>query len=183
MIDLRPYRFSIIYSVDVDAKTRLANYRPPNFQRLHWEVTESNPSELDDVFGKGGKHRKYCNILDYPQFLEFLDHCGLTAERVHTMGSLGAPGFGIYHSPAVCFDSEDADAYQNAYVTPIPPQLWREMTGQKDPQENLPGLPEDISTHDWDAVEQAMWNWFDEGEWSAKRHEEQLEKTELAEVH
>ena len=35
------------------------------------------------------------------------------------MGSLGAPGFGFGWSPAISFRSDDCDAIQSAYVTPI----------------------------------------------------------------
>lgn len=177
MIDFRQYHFSIIYSLDVDAKTRLANYRPPNFQKNGWQVTEDDPTEMDDVFGKNGKHRKYCGILDFPQFLEFIDHCGITAERTQTGGSLGAPCFGIGWSPAVCFDSDDQDAWQQAYVTPIPPEMWAEMMG-KQTQANLPGMPEDVRDLDWPAIEQTMWDWFDDGKWSAVDKVKEIENAQ-----
>jgi hypothetical protein len=54
------------------------------------------------------------------QFDEFVNHCGLHAEDVQTMGSIGSPGFDYGWSPAISFNSDSQDAIQSAYVTPIP---------------------------------------------------------------
>lgn len=59
-------------------------------------------------------------MLTREQFDEFIDRCGLIAESTETMGSIGAPGFGIGWSPAISFRGDDPDAIQNAYVTPLP---------------------------------------------------------------
>jgi hypothetical protein len=47
------------------------------------------------------------------------------------MGSLGAPGFGFGWAPAISFRSDDPDAIQNAYVTPIP-EVERESCDERD---------------------------------------------------
>jgi hypothetical protein len=59
-------------------------------------------------------------VLNREQFDEFVEKCNLIAEDVQTMGSLGAPGLGYGWSPAVSFHSDDSNAIQSAYVTPIP---------------------------------------------------------------
>lgn len=55
------------------------------------------------------------------------------------MGSLGAPGFGVGWAPAISFHSDDQDAIQSAYVTPIP-----EVRKQT------------FSERDWDRVREAV---------------------------
>jgi len=59
-------------------------------------------------------------ILDRDQFDDFVKNCGLHAEDVQTLGSLGAPGFGVGWAPAISFISDDPVAIQSAYVTPLP---------------------------------------------------------------
>jgi len=49
-----------------------------------------------------------------------IEHCGLQVEDVEAMGSLAAPGFGFGWAPATGCTSDDPDAIQSAYVTPIP---------------------------------------------------------------
>lgn len=163
MIDLSKYQFSIIYSVDVPKGVKLEDYRPPNFQKLKWDVTEGGKTEYDYLEGewKGGKHRKYCNVLNFADFCEFLNHVDMVVEKCQTMGSLGAPGFGFGWAPAVPFHSNSSYAIQSAYVTPIPPQMVDE-----DPL--LPGMPEGVDMPAWEGVEAAMWEWFDGGGYSAK---------------
>ena len=58
-------------------------------------------------------------ILTRDQFDEFLDHTGLFAENVQTMGSIGVPGCGFGWAPAFSFRTDEPDAIQNAYVTPL----------------------------------------------------------------
>lgn len=169
MIDLRKFKFSIIYSVDVGPKTLLAEYRPPNFQKKQWEVTESSDTE-NDTFENGGKHRKYCSILDFTDFCDFIEHVGIYVEKCQTMGSIGAPGFGFGCAPAVPFQSDDYHAYQCAYVTPIPPWL---MEGHEETP-LLPGMPEDVDKPSFEDVEQTMWEWFEEGAYSARDMAESL---------
>jgi hypothetical protein len=62
-------------------------------------------------------------ILNKKQFERFLEDTGLHADSTETMGSLGVPwadppGLGL--APAIAFNSEDQDAIQGAYVTPLP---------------------------------------------------------------
>ncbi|MFA5234797.1 MAG: hypothetical protein WC390_10390 [Sulfurimonas sp.] len=80
------------------------------------------------------------------------------------MGSLGAPGFGFGWAPAVPFQSDDCDAIQSAYVTPIPPQCKEQHNTVL-----LPGMPEDVDMPDWDDVEKTMWEWFEDGAYSARQ--------------
>lgn len=115
-------KFSVIYSVDVPHDVDIAGFAPPVIKEL-WEQTEDDDQyEYDHLEGRweNGHHRKWCGVLDRQQFDEFVDHCGLLAEDVETMGSLGAPRFALGWAPAVSFNGSDPDAIQNAYVTPIP---------------------------------------------------------------
>jgi len=171
-IDLRGYEFSIIYGIDTASRQSLEPYTPPDYAKLRWSCTERGPTEFDYLGGswRHGRHRKHCNILNFEQFCDFLDHVGLVVEQCHTMGSLGAPGFGISWAPAVPFRGDDESAIQSAYVTPIPPEAKALDAGEP----LLPGVPEDIrdlKLPDWDAVEQAMWEWFENGGWDARNRE------------
>jgi len=115
-------QFSVIYSVDVPAHERIRNYAPPHVRKL-WDLTEDDGqyeySYLEGEWAKG-HHRKWCAILTREQFDEFIDHCGLVAEDVETMGAIGSPAFGFGWSPAISFRSDDPDAILCAYVTPLP---------------------------------------------------------------
>lgn len=114
-------QFSVIYSADCPADEDISNFAPPNLDL--WDQTEG-----DDQYEYGylegcweeGHHRKWVAVLDREQFDAFVEHCGLQAEDVQTMGSLGAPGCGFGWAPAISFTSDDPDAIQSAYVTPIP---------------------------------------------------------------
>ena len=113
--------FSIIYSVDVPRNVGIADYTPPDL--CDWQETEHDDQYEYGYLGgrwKKGRHRKWCAILDREQFDAFVEHCGLQAENVRTMGSLGAPGCGVGFAPAVSFRGDDEDAIQSAYVTPLP---------------------------------------------------------------
>jgi hypothetical protein len=115
-------QFSIIYSVDIPRGERLSRFAPPHVRKF-WDRTEGDEQfDLDYLDGdwKKGHHRKWCAILDREQFEEFVNHCGLFAEDVETMGSLGAPGCGYGLSPAISFRSDDGDAIQSAFVKPMP---------------------------------------------------------------
>lgn len=119
-------RFSVIYSVDVPANESIVRYFPPNHKKK-WDCTERDSEYqygyLEDKWEKG-KHRKFCAILDRKEFESFIAQCELFAERVETMGSIGAPGFGFGHAPAISFcDLGDRPAIRNAYVTPIPKRM------------------------------------------------------------
>lgn len=126
-------KFSIIYSVDVPEDEDVMDDAPPNVEDL-WDETEYDDSyEYGYLEGRweNGSHRKRCGILDREQFDEFVDHCGLFAEDVETMGSLGAPGFGFGWAPAISFNGDDPDAIQNAYVTPLP-EVEKESCDERD---------------------------------------------------
>lgn len=113
--------FSVIYSVDCPGDEDLSRFAPPDLSL--WDETED-----DDQYEYGylegcwedGHHRKWCALLNRDQFDAFIEHVGLSAEDVETMGSLGAPGFGFGWAPAISFSSDDPDAIQSAYVTPVP---------------------------------------------------------------
>jgi hypothetical protein len=134
-------QFSVIYSVDCPADCDALDYAPPRVDEL-WDQTEGDEqyglSYLDGCW-ENGHHRKWCALHDQEQFDEFVTHCGLTADSTETMGSLGAPGFGFGWSPAISFESSDADALLNAYVTPI-----RETNKKR------------ANEHDWKRVKDAV---------------------------
>jgi len=115
-------QFSIIYSVDVPADEDVLDFAPPQTDELWDETEDDDQYEYDYLEGswEHGHHRKWAAILNREQFNEFVEHCGLCAEDVETMGSIGAPGFGFGWAPAISFTSDDPDAIQSAYVTPIP---------------------------------------------------------------
>lgn len=126
-------KFSIIYSVDVPEDEDVMDHAPPHVENF-WDETEGDDSfEYGYLEGRweNGSHRKWCGILEREQFDEFVDHCGLCAEDVETMGSLGAPGFGFGWAPAISFNGDDPDAIQNAYVTPLP-EVERESFDERD---------------------------------------------------
>ncbi len=115
--------FSVIYSVDVPRDVSICRRSPPAHQlRRLWQLTEQGSDDYGYLgdYWKKGKHRKWCAILTRKQFDEFVQHCGLAAENIKTMGSLGAPGFGYGLAPAISFRGDEPDAIQSAYVTPIP---------------------------------------------------------------
>lgn len=126
-------RFSVIYSADVPEDVDVLGYAPPQVEEL-WDETEDDDQYeygyLEDEW-ENGHHRKWCAVLTREQFDEFIDRCGLFAEDVQTMGSLGAPGFGFGWAPAISFRSDDPDAIQSAYVTPIP-EVEQESCNERD---------------------------------------------------
>lgn len=134
-------QFSVIYSVDTPADIDPLDYAPPQVEDL-WDETEGDGGfEYGYLEGRweGGHHRKWCALLTREQFDEFIDRCGLSAEDGQTMGSLGAPGFGFGWAPAISFRSDDPDAIQSAYVTPIPETS-----------------KEALDEHDWERVRSAV---------------------------
>lgn len=126
-------QFSVIYSVDCPEDENIDLYAPSAVDEL-WDQTEDD-DQYDYSYLEGcwenGSHRKWCAILNREQFDEFIDHCGLIAEDVQTMGSLGAPGFGCGWAPAISFNGDDPNAIQSAYVTPIP-EVERESLDERD---------------------------------------------------
>jgi hypothetical protein len=114
--------FSVIYSIDCPREVGIGQYNPPGKQRRLWQLTEDDRHfEYGYLEGRWtkGKHRKWCAILNRDQFQAFLDHTNLFVEDVATMGSIGAPGCGFGWAPAFSFRTDDPDAIQNAYVTPL----------------------------------------------------------------
>ncbi len=125
-------KFSVIYSVDVPEDEDISRFAPPDLDL--WDETEGDEQyEYGYLEGcwENGSHRKWCTMLDREQFDEFVERCGLFAESTETMGSLGAPGFGFGWAPAISFRSDDPDAIQSAYVTPIP-EVERESCDERD---------------------------------------------------
>ena len=114
-------RFSIIYSANCPATEDIYHLAPPDLDL--WDETEGD-DQYDFGYLEGrwedGHHRKWVAVLDRDQFDHFINHCGLKAEDVETMGSLGAPGLGFGWAPAISFTSDDPEAIQSAYVTPLP---------------------------------------------------------------
>lgn len=174
-MDLSQFHFSIIYSVDVPKGVTLTQYVPPHYRKREWTCTESGKSEYEYLEGdwEHGRHRKYCAILTFAEFCEFIDHVGLYVEKSQTLGSLGAPGLGYGLSPAVPFQSEDRNAIQSAYVTPIPPQAMGNY-GHGPTGTPLPGFPDDVDMPNWESVEKEMWEWFTDGAWSARNFAEEI---------
>jgi hypothetical protein len=134
-------QFSVIYSVDTPADIDVLDYAPEQVDDLWDETEDDSQFEYSYLEGRweGGHHRKWCALLTREQFDKFVDRCGLIAEDVQTMGSLGAPGFGVGWAPAISFRSDDPDAIQSAYVTPIPETS-----------------KEALDEHDWDRVRSAV---------------------------
>jgi hypothetical protein len=133
-------QFSVIYSVDVPNDTNVLAYAPPCVDEL-WDETEDDSEfgyEYLEGCWEGGHHRKWTAILDREQFDDFVHACDLSAESTETMGSIGAPGFGYGWSPAISFTSDDLDAIQSAYVTP------------------MPETHKEGDEHDWDRVKGAV---------------------------
>lgn len=125
--------FSVIYSASTPEGVDVMDYAPPQVSDL-WDETED-----DDQYEYGylegcwehGHHRKWCALLTREQFEEFIEQCGLFAEDVQTLGSLGAPGFGFGWAPAISFRSDDPDCIASAYVTPIP-EVEKQGFGERD---------------------------------------------------
>jgi hypothetical protein len=115
MIEIESY--SVIYSAEWHEKDgfRVKDFAPPKV-RTRWQLTEQDY----DMFECFNRQRKWCAVLTPDQFREFVDHCDLQADSTPTMGSIGAPGFGVSWAPAISFNSYDPLAYRNAYVTPVP---------------------------------------------------------------
>lgn len=133
--------FSVIYSVDTPADIDVLDYAPPQANDL-WDKTEDDGQyEYGYLEGcwKEGHHRKWCALLTREQFDIFVERCGLIAEDVQTMGSLGAPGFAFGWAPAISFRRDDADCIASAYVTPIPETSKEVLDGR-----------------DWDRVRSAV---------------------------
>jgi len=155
--------FSVIYSIDVPSSgPALKTFYPPGFHgrsphpRREAEIGEWWKTEGDDEYGYGylegrwtrGRHRKLCAILNKPQFAEFVRKCGLRAEAVETMGSIGALGCGFGVAPAISFngDGVEDDAILNAYVTPLPAKPDMEPIRKREP----------ANDRDWDRIRSAV---------------------------
>lgn len=125
--------FSVIYSFDIPRHISVKRYLPA--RRLGFQQTEGDEQyelgHLEGVWAKG-KHRKLCALLNRKQFEEFLRDTGLYADSTPTMGSIGAPGFGVGWAPAIAFQNGmEAECCMDAWVTPTPdvkmsPNDWRQ---------------------------------------------------------
>jgi len=127
-------RFSVIYEFDCPMGLSVTQFTPT--QRHLFDLTEQadgEPSEwCGDLWGGKVKHRKYCALLTRKQFERFLSDTGLFPEDVETLGSLGAPGYGLGFAPAISFRNDDPEAIQSAYVTPLPEvEPKRELTPKR----------------------------------------------------
>ena len=152
--------FSVIYSVDVPQGVGLRPFLPR--QRGLFDTTEGDESfEYGYLEGRWtrGRHRKLCALLTRPQFERFLEDTGLRSEEVRTGGSIGAPGFGFGHAPAISFTAEEEDAILSAYVTPIPQieRTRRTEAGQ------FPEGEEGFGERDWQRVRRAVISRYRQG--------------------
>ena len=139
--------FSVIYEFDTPREVSVRHYLPP--RRRLWQQTEGDEQyEYEYLEGRWekGKHRKLCAILTKEQFAEFVDRTNLYPEDCETMGSIGAPGFGIGWAPAISFRGEDEDAIQSAYVTPL---ATKDST-------NTPIRPNGCTERDWPRVRKSV---------------------------
>lgn len=140
-------KFSVIYEFDCGMTTSVKCYLPS--QRHLFTTTESKDGEpsdwCSDLFNGKCKHRKLCAMLDKAQFEQFLSDTGLFPESTETMGSLGAPGFDCGWAPAIAFSSDDQEAIQSAYVTP----LCAKPNGE-------PIRPQGATERDWQRVRRAV---------------------------
>lgn len=145
--------FSVIYSVDVPSGVGLQPFLPR--QRRLFDTTEGDEGfEYGYLEGRWtkGRHRKLCALLTRAQFEQFLGDTSLRSEDVNTLGSIGAPGFGFGHAPAISFTGDAEDAIQSAYVTPIP-QIERTRRAEAG------GLPDGeavFDERDWERVRRAV---------------------------
>lgn len=66
---------------------------------------------------------------------EFVEHCGVFAEDMETMDSLGALSCGFGLAPAITITGDAVETIKSAYVMPLPEtgkeeltkQVWRRM--------------------------------------------------------
>lgn len=111
--------FSVIYTVEREERRGFRHDVP---RGKDWHKTEDNKEEIDHIKGQPPVYlyfKKYCALLSPKKFVKFCEDMGLTASTTKTMGSIGAPGFGISWSPAMLFDCEyESSSYKQAYVTP-----------------------------------------------------------------
>lgn len=117
-------KFGVLYTLDVPRDVSVRQFMPT--QRKLFQQTEGD-EQYDYGYLEGcwekGKHRKLVGVLNKKQFERFLEDTSLYPEDIETMGSLGVPwagcdGLGV--APAIPFRSDDQDAIQSAYVTPLP---------------------------------------------------------------
>lgn len=144
--------YSVIYDFDIASDQRVARWKPPARQlRKVWTMTERDDFNGDLAYAKLPKHRKYCAMLTPDEFDAFVRHCGLVADTIETMGSIGAPGFGFGWAPAICFNCDDNYAgTANAYVTPIP------RGKPEDFAQAFPGL--ELTVEELEAIQQRVWD-------------------------
>lgn len=149
---LEELSYSVIYSFDTDGS--VSTSKPPHYKKL-WDMTECDDippwieiTDKHDSF-PFHRHRKYCALLTYEQFCEFMEDLGLHYE-CETMGSIGAPGCGMGLAPALSFSASDYDRHLNAYVTPIPGTI------EGDDIVPLPGITPPIGEAEFDSIAEMM---------------------------
>lgn len=113
-----------------------------------WDAHEPEYAEGDMY--RFGHHRKWCGYLPDWAFHALCIEQFLVAE-CKTMGSIGAPGFGIGWAPAIAFRAEsDYELLDSqAYVTPIP-SFAEEL-----------GFPLGNDEESWERVEEWVFDTFD----------------------
>lgn len=124
--------FSVIYSAEAITRENVIACSPiDDTTDKTWEEAENNDHEFENEDADENvyeetklRERKWCAILTKEQFTAFVEKVGIFADPTPTMGSIGAPGFGISWTPAVSFRNghagENVSAVLSAYVTPIP---------------------------------------------------------------
>lgn len=115
--------YSVIYTADWNpAEHEVKDFAPPKVRKL-WDLTEGDEQADYDEMG-WTRHRKWVALLTPAEFVEFVEATYLIAEDHETMGSIGAPGYGVGWAPAIPFSGDNATgALQDAYVTPNPKGL------------------------------------------------------------
>jgi hypothetical protein len=168
--------FGIIYTVDCSSTVGLRQFQPTS--QSEWQITErESDGTYSEFLGDRYRHRKYVAMLDRKQFQQFIDHLGLYASTVETMGSLGAPipngGISLGLVPAVSFGAYCDDYELNAYVTPY---VVRHSHGDPKEGEWLPVRAQGMQERDWERIRDAMLTlWTD-----FPKHRSRLAKCQLA---
>ena len=159
--------FSVIYDVDFNSRLSVKEFAPPHVRKL-WQMTEGD-DQREEIYEyrcnceaeyacecgwRKVKHRKWVAVLTAKQFREFVDHVGLYAEDVQTMGSLGAPGCGLGIVDAISFKDDREDAYLSAYVTPVLDKLAERLVAKLPEQEREHAMP--LTENHWKRIRKAV---------------------------
>ena len=145
-------QFSVIYTVDA-IPGGIKDWMIPKGEE--WIETERNmfdPTD-EDYDEYDYDHVKVCALLSKAQFVEFVKQMDLEFEDCHTMGMIGAPGFGLGWAPAHSLNGnypdpyDGQDAWSNAYVCPIP-------------SVNPEGMSDEQIERNWERIRIALRNMF-----------------------